>query len=112
MFQSLNTLLLAIFFIFGRVFFQAYILWYYQIDWLENMWFEKEGVPMVYKIILVEMFAAVLINVALNFYWSWLILSQVWRVITKGNAADKSYGGKADEDADGKVVVEHNKHLE
>ena len=48
------------------------------------MWFEKEGVELAYKLLLVELFLAVLLNVALNFWWSWLIVKQVIRTVTRG----------------------------
>ena len=38
------------------------------------MFTDKEDVPIIYKVILAEMATAVLINVVLNFYWSWLII--------------------------------------
>ena len=91
--QNINTLLLFFFFIFGRVFVQLYIVWEYAIDWLALTWFHKEGVPELYKAILVEMAIAVLINMILNFYWSFLIVRQVWRMFTRGGKADKDFAG-------------------
>ena len=61
--------------------------------WLYSEWFEKEGVPVIYKVILVEMALAVCINVVLNFYWSFLIIRQVYRLILGGPTADNSYAG-------------------
>ena len=82
--QTINTVLLAVFFIFGRVILQAYCIIAFDIDWISNMMFHKEGVSTAYKIVLVEMSAAILINVALNFFWSWLIIRQVLRIVTRG----------------------------
>lgn len=65
---------LFFFFIFGRVYLQAYLIINYAIDWLVMMFTDKEDVPIIYKVILAEMATAVLINVVLNFYWSWLII--------------------------------------
>ena len=53
------------------------------------MWFEKPGVELAYKLLLVELLLAVLINVVLNFWWSWLIMKQVIRTITRGE--DKEF---------------------
>ena len=71
--------------------------------WLNNMWFEKEGVPMIYKIILLEMTIALLINVVLNFYWSFLIVRQLYRLLTVRDA---------DQDFAGDIKVENLKEME
>ena len=86
--MAINTVFLFFTFLLGRVFVQSYLIWEYAIDWISQTWFEKDGVPLVYKIILVEMALAVLVNVALNFYWSYLILSQAIRLIRGGQKAD------------------------
>ena len=69
----------------------------YASDWLMNMLFEKEGVETLYKVILIEMAIAVSINVVLNFYWAYLILMGVYRVLFKGPGADKSFTGVGDD---------------
>ena len=69
----------------------------YASDWLMNMLFEKEGVDTLYKVILIEMAIAVSINVVLNFYWAYLILMGVYRVLFKGPGADKSFTGVGDD---------------
>ena len=84
-------------FVVARVIFQAYIIFAYAIDWLNYMWFEKQGVSTLYKVILVEMAIAVLSNVILNYYWTWIIVKQLLRIITRGSAADANYGGDADD---------------
>ena len=91
--QNVNTILLFIFFIFGRVFFQAYVIWAFAIDWIADMWFDKKDVSTVYKLVLLEMAIAVAINVVLNFYWSYLIIRQVYRMIFVGPEADKDFAG-------------------
>ena len=55
------------------------------------MWFEKPGVQLGYKVLLFEFFLAVLINCVLNFWWAFLILKQVYRVITRGGSNDKEF---------------------
>ena len=62
--------------------------------WVYTELFEKEGVPVIYKVILVEMALAVLINVVLNFYWSFLIIKQLYRLIKGGSKADNSFGNE------------------
>ena len=57
---------------------------------------------MLYKVILLEMFLAVLINVALNFYWSFLILKQAYRMVIKNNS-DSNFEGE-----DEKTVANDN----
>ena len=81
-------------------------MWAYAIDWLALTWFHKEGVPELYKAILVEMAIAVLINMILNFYWSFLIVRQVWRMFTRGGKADKDFAG--DEVDDDKQTESNN----
>ena len=43
-------------------------------EMLYDTWFVKEGVPFLYKIVLIELSMAFLTNVILNFYWSYLII--------------------------------------
>ncbi len=95
--QNCNTILLFIFFFFGRVCLQVFLIYMYASDWLSNMLFEKEGVETLYKVILIEMAIAVSINVVLNFYWAYLILLGVYRVLCKGPGADKSFTGDGDD---------------
>ena len=49
------------------------------------MWFEKDNVEFLYKLFILEMFTAVVINMVLNFYWSYLIIMGVYRLIYKPN---------------------------
>ena len=95
--QNINTVFLFVTFIFGRVVVQFYLLYFYGIDWLYKMFFEKVDVPTLYKVFLFEMFLAVSVNVVLNFYWSFLILRQLWRVLTRGPNADKNFTGDEEE---------------
>ena len=46
---------------------------------------------------LVEFFIAVLLNCILNFYWSYLIMMQVYRVLTRGGSDDKEFSKDARE---------------
>ena len=81
--QAANTITLFFFFVFGRVLVQIYVVVFYNIPWLMMMWFEKAGVETGYKVLLLEFFIAVLINVCLNFWWTWLIVKQVYRTLTR-----------------------------
>ena len=96
--MAINTAFLFFTFLFGRVFVQAYLIWEYAIDWISQTWFETDGVPLAYKIILVEMALAVLVNVALNFYWSFLIVRQAIRLIKGGQKADETFDGTKNEE--------------
>ena len=91
----MNTFTLFFFFVFGRVLVQLYVVIYYNIPWLLWMWFEKEGVETGYKVLLVEFFLAVLTNCVLNFYWTFLIVRQVYRTITR--QGDKHFSGEDEE---------------
>mmetsp|Transcript_1750 Transcript_1750/g.2455 ORF Transcript_1750/g.2455 Transcript_1750/m.2455 type:complete len:101 (+) Transcript_1750:508-810(+) len=72
--QTVNTVLLFVTFIFGRVVMQVYLVLFFAVDWVA-MTLQKDDVPLLYKAFLIEMSAAVLINVALNFFWSYLIVA-------------------------------------
>ena len=101
----MNTFTLFFFFVFGRVLVQLYVVIYYNIPWLLWMWFEKEGVETGYKVLLVEFFLAVLTNCVLNFYWTFLIVRQVYRTITR--QGDKHFSGE-DEEQETDVPKDHN----
>ena len=46
-----------------------------------------------YKILVVLMFLSFMVNVVLNYYWAYLIVFQVYRIIARGTAkgVDTSY---------------------
>ena len=89
--HTTNTILLSFFFIFGRVFFQLYVIAYYAAPWIYYMYNVAEGVSQLYLLILLEMQASVLINVILNFYWSFLIIRQIIRIVLRGAKSDTTY---------------------
>ena len=91
--QATNSVLLFFTFIFGRVGFQSFVVHQFQMPWLVRMWWYTEGVLFSYKMLLVEMAMAVLINIVLNFYWSYLILRQMYRLLCSGEG-DNDYCGK------------------
>ena len=90
--------ILFLLFVVVRIFFQAYIIFAYAIEWLNYMWFEKQGVSTLYKLILVEMAIAVLSNVILNYYWTWNIVKQLLRIITRGSELAQKKAKKAPEE--------------
>lgn len=94
--QNLNTGILWITFILGRVAVQAYLLVNFGSVWLYDTWFVRDGVTAIYKVLLVEMALAVFINILLNIYWSFLITRQLLRVIRLGSKADETYSGDAE----------------
>uniref|UniRef100_A0A7S3I6F3 TLC domain-containing protein n=1 Tax=Favella ehrenbergii TaxID=182087 RepID=A0A7S3I6F3_9SPIT len=99
--QTVNTVLLFVTFIFGRVVMQVYLVLFFAVDWVA-MTLQKDDVPLLYKAFLIEMSAAVLINVALNFFWSYLIVAQLVRIIRQGNEAETSFeGGDGAKDLEG-----------
>jgi hypothetical protein len=73
---------------------QIYLIFGFAIEWLNYTLLEQTDVPKLYKVFIVEMALAVLINVILNFLWSYLITRQLCRVIFKGGEADKDFGGE------------------
>ena len=84
-FQDVNSILLLFTFILGRVCVQLYLFFGFAIGWCLWMWFEKDNVEFLYKLFILEMFTAVVINMVLNFYWSYLIIMGVYRLIYKPN---------------------------
>ena len=59
------------------------------------MWWYTDGVEFAYKLLLVEMALAVLINIILNFFWSYLILRQLYRLVCqRGKGRDDFCGGE------------------
>ena len=89
--QNINTMFLVFTFLFGRVCFQLYIVVIYAMPWLWSLYTEKEGVPVEYKFLLVEMQGAVIVNIILNFMWSWLLIKKVYYIITLGSESDKGF---------------------
>ena len=110
--QTLNTFLLFFFFIFGRVVVQIYVVIWFNLPWLNWMWFEKEGVELLYKLLLVELFIAVLINVVLNFWWSYLITAQVIRTITRGEDNEFSVDSRKHDEKREQAAQEKQKQVE
>ena len=76
------------------------------------MWFEKEGVELLYKLLLVELFIAVLINVVLNFWWSYLITAQVIRTITRGEDNEFSVDSRKHDEKREQAAQEKQKQVE
>ena len=57
------------------------------------MWWYTDGVQLAYKILLVEMALAVLVNILLNFFWAYLILRQLYRLVCqRGKHRDEFCG--------------------
>ena len=55
-----------------------------------DSWFFREGVPALYKALLVELAFGVAINVLMNTYWGYLILRQLYRMCFK-NKSDADF---------------------
>ena len=45
---------------------------------------DSTSTTLVYKIVLGTMTVGVLVNMLLNFYWAYLIVQQVYRILTRG----------------------------
>jgi len=63
---------------------------------------------MIYKIILIEMALAVTINVVLNFWWSWLIIRQVFRLLFTKTADTNFAGDTIEEENPNEKTAENN----
>lgn len=62
------------------------------------MFFEKKSVTLVYKGILLWICTAVFTNMLLNFFWSWLIIKGLIRVIAKPNVVQDFEGEEEKEE--------------
>ena len=80
-------------FISGRFFFLAYLMIVFGLPFFLETLFLKEGVSFAYKLLMAEFSFAVMINVLLNFYWSFLIIRQLYRLIRGNKNAGESYAG-------------------
>jgi len=45
---------------------------------------ERTDTTIIYKAVLITMTLGVTLNIILNFYWAYLIVQQVYRIITRG----------------------------
>ena len=68
------------------------------------MTMQKKEVETNYKILVFLMFLSFMVNVVLNYYWAYLIVFQVYRIIARGTAkgVDTSYAP----DTSGKTDIE------
>lgn len=64
----------------------------------------SELVEPLYKVIIIVFAISVLINLCLNLFWSWLIVKQAIRIITRGGKTDKGFVDKV-EGVDGNVEM-------
>lgn len=51
----------------------------------------EDNIEPLYKGLLILFVISVLINLCLNLFWSWLIVKQALRIITRGAKVDKGY---------------------
>ena len=62
----------------------------YMTPWVYSMMMEDTVEPL-FKGLLILFAISVVINPCLNLFWSWLIVKQVIRIITRGSQVDKGY---------------------
>jgi len=56
----------------------------------------------LYKVLIAIFVISVLINLALNLYWSWLIVRQIIRIFKRGSKNDQGFVDKS-EGVDGNI---------
>jgi hypothetical protein len=81
--QTLNTFVCAVVFILARTVFQIIAVCVVAMPFLYTTFFVESGsglLHVLYLLLIAEFFAAVAINIAMNVYWSWLIIFQIMRV--------------------------------
>ena len=103
--QSINSVLLCIAFIFGRVFYQLNLCIFYAIPWW-NKTLRDEEVSLGYKALICEMAILIFCNVLMNLYWASLIIAQLKRVLARGFSSDNvEVGGLEREKKTGEVEM-------
>ena len=65
---------------------------------------ERDDIEIAYKCLLVFFALAILSNVVLNYIWSWLIVKQLIRIITRGSEADTGFSNEDDDEKGQKKV--------
>ena len=102
--NAVNSIMIFLSFLLGRLTFQLYILFTFGYPKLTKM-FKESTMPYWKVTILMQMFAAITIAAFMNIYWMWLIIKQLARVIQRivggesGNAF--SAGGPLPDGMDG-----------
>lgn len=113
--QHINTFLCAVTFILFRTVFQLYAVIFVGLPFLYETFFVETGTGIYYYLylaLLAEFFIAVLINIIMNCYWSLLVLLQILRIFTKGQAADSEFVNNKIDKVDKKERVKNPKHVE
>ena len=70
----------------------------------------KSTLEPLYKGLLILFVISVLINLVLNLFWSWLIVKQLIRIITRGSQVDKVYAADLN-GSNGTVELKQEKPL-
>ena len=96
--QSLNTFMCAVSFIIGRTIFQLLAVWYVALPFMYTTFFVETGSSVWYLALIAEFFLAVAINVVMNVYWSYLVIYQVHRAITRGGDDQTFSDGMKDQE--------------
>ena len=101
--------MLCLTFLGGRTVFQIYVGLKYMTPWVyETM--TKSTLEPLYKGLLILFVISVLINLVLNLFWSWLIVKQLIRIITRGSQVDKVYAADLN-GSNGTVELKQEKPL-
>ena len=89
--QSLNSVFLFFSFLLCRVAFETYVFVRAGLPYIGSVFFDSAAPKHFssgYKVMLFFMGLSVLVNYALNWYWLYLILMQVARIIKRGLKED------------------------
>ena len=93
--QGINSVLLFIAFMFGRVIFQLYIVFFFQLPWLNKL-VKGDTAQIEYKVLAVEVTILLFCNVLMNLYWASLIVNQLRRLLARGFGSDSVEAGGLD----------------
>ena len=94
--HAVNSVLLLVTFILGRVFFQLFVFICYGAPFLVEVFTVQKDVPQFFMVTDIMFLLSFILNCCLNFYWAWLIIKQVYRMITRGTKSDEEYSPDTD----------------
>ena len=84
---AINAMFLFFTFFFGRCVFQVYVVFWYGLGWLVSE-YEKKNLTFYKGVVAFEMGVMVLLSIALNSYWMYLMIKMLIRVLKRARQAE------------------------
>ena len=79
---AINAICMFLTFLFGRVIYQFYVCIWFGADWVYAE-YEQSNMTVYKGVVVAELAIMVIMSMALNSYWMWLMLKMIWRVIKR-----------------------------